>query len=145
MSKTASSVHLRLPATSANLGPAFDTGALALKMHLEIDAEAADRFGIDAQGRDTEACGKLEGNLVLETYKRLMEENGRPIQPLQLAREEWNSAGDGVWIVRGGTAGGHRAGGGVWRAGLAGAGNSGRLRISWKATRTMPRPAGWAG
>jgi homoserine kinase len=84
MSKTATSVHLRLPATSANLGPAFDTGALALKMHLEIDAEAADRFGIDAAGRDTEACGKLDGNLVLETYKRLMQENGRLIQPLHL-------------------------------------------------------------
>lgn len=84
MTKTASSVHLRLPATSANLGPAFDTGALALKMHLEIDAESADKFSIAAQGRDTEACGKLEGNLILETYKRLMEENGRPIQPLQL-------------------------------------------------------------
>jgi homoserine kinase len=84
MRKTASNVHLRLPATSANLGPAFDTGALALKMHLEIDAEAADRFSIAAEGRDTEACGKLEGNLVLDTYKRLMEENGRAIQPLQL-------------------------------------------------------------
>ena len=84
MRKTSSSVHLRLPATSANLGPAFDTGALALKMHLEIDAEAADRFGIDAEGRDKETCGKLEGNLVLETYKRLMKENGRPIEPLQL-------------------------------------------------------------
>jgi homoserine kinase len=84
MRKTAPSVHLRLPATSANLGPAFDTGALALKMHLEIDAEAADRFSIAAEGRDREACGKLEGNLVLETYKRLMEENGRPIQPLRL-------------------------------------------------------------
>jgi homoserine kinase len=84
MRKTASNVHLRLPATSANLGPAFDTGALALKMHLEIEAEAADRFGIEATGRDTEACGKLEGNLVLDTYKRLMEENGRPIQPLHL-------------------------------------------------------------
>ncbi|MES2222425.1 MAG: homoserine kinase [Acidobacteriota bacterium] len=84
MSKAASNVHLRLPATSANLGPAFDTGALALKMHLEIEAEAADRFGIVAQGRDTEACGKLEGNLVLDTYKRLMEENGRAILPLHL-------------------------------------------------------------
>ena len=84
MSKTGSCLHLRLPATSANLGPAFDTGALALKMHLEIEAEAADRFGIVAEGRDTEACGKLEGNLVLDTYKRLMEENGRPIQPLHL-------------------------------------------------------------
>ena len=77
-------MHLRLPATSANLGPAFDTGALALKMHLEIDAEAAEQFGIAAEGRDTEACGKLEGNLILETYKRLMEENGRAMQPLHL-------------------------------------------------------------
>lgn len=81
---TRSSVHLRLPATSANLGPAFDTAALALKMHLEIDAEPAKRFSIAAEGRDKDACGKLEGNLVLETYERLLAENGRPIQPLHL-------------------------------------------------------------
>jgi homoserine kinase len=84
MSKLASSLHLRLPATSANLGPAFDTAALALKMHLEIDAEPAEVFSIDVEGRDKEICGKLDGNLVLETYKRLMTENGRPIQPLQM-------------------------------------------------------------
>ncbi|MGO8718010.1 MAG: homoserine kinase [Acidobacteriaceae bacterium] len=84
MSKLASNVHLRLPATSANLGPAFDTAALALNLHLEIDAEPAEVFSIAAEGRDRDACGKLEGNLVLETYKRLMEEHGRPIQPLQL-------------------------------------------------------------
>jgi homoserine kinase len=84
MSKLASSVHLRLPATSANLGPAFDTAALALNLHLEIDAEPAEVFSIHAEGRDKDICGKLEGNLVLETYKRLMTENGRPIQPLQM-------------------------------------------------------------
>jgi homoserine kinase len=84
MRKTAPSVHLRLPATSANLGPAFDTAALALKMHLEIDAEAVDSFSIAAEGRDQETCGKLEGNLILETYKRLMAENGKPVQPLQV-------------------------------------------------------------
>jgi homoserine kinase len=84
MKKAAPSVHLRLPATSANLGPAFDTAALALKMHLEIDAEAADSFSIAAEGRDRETCGKLEGNLILETYKRLMAENGKPVQPLQV-------------------------------------------------------------
>lgn len=77
-------IHLRLPATSANLGPAFDTAALALNMHLEIDAEPAEVFSIHAEGRDRETCGKLEGNLILETYKRLMAENGRPIQPLQM-------------------------------------------------------------
>jgi homoserine kinase len=78
------SAHLRLPATSANLGPAFDTAALALNMHLEIEAEPAGEFSITARGRDTEACGRLEGNLVLETYKRFMEEQGLPVQPLQV-------------------------------------------------------------
>ncbi len=84
MKNAVQSVHLRLPATSANLGPAFDTGALALNMHLEIQAEAADVFGITARGRDTKAVGKLEGNLVLETYRRFMTEQGRPVQPLHL-------------------------------------------------------------
>ncbi len=84
MRKAAPSVHLRLPATSANLGPAFDTAALALNMHLEIDAEPAEVFSITAEGRDTDTCGKLEGNLILETYKRLMVENGKPVQPLQV-------------------------------------------------------------
>ena len=31
-------IHLRLPATSANLGPGFDSLAVALKLYLHIDA-----------------------------------------------------------------------------------------------------------
>ena len=34
--------HIRLPATSANLGPGFDAVALALDLHLDIRAQAAD-------------------------------------------------------------------------------------------------------
>ena len=34
-------VQLRLPATSANLGPGFDAMALALELFLEIDATPA--------------------------------------------------------------------------------------------------------
>ena len=62
-------VHLRLPATSANLGPAFDTAAVALNMHLDVTAQPAEAFSISAQGRDTAACGKVERNLILETYR----------------------------------------------------------------------------
>ncbi|MHB8390978.1 MAG: homoserine kinase [Acidobacteriaceae bacterium] len=85
MKKSVQSVHVRLPATSANLGPAFDTGALALNMHLDVRAEAADVFGITARGRDTKAVGKLEGNLILETYRRCMTEQRRRVQPLHLS------------------------------------------------------------
>ena len=41
-------VQLRLPATSANLGPGFDAMALAIELYLEIEAAAAPRFSIDA-------------------------------------------------------------------------------------------------
>lgn len=77
-------VHLRLPATSANLGPAFDTAAVALNLHLEVIARSAETFSISAQGRDATACGRLERNLILETYRRLLSENNRPVQPLRL-------------------------------------------------------------
>jgi len=77
-------LKLRLPATSANLGPGFDAAAVALDFHLEIEATPAASFGIDASGRDADRCGKLEDNLILEGYKRLLRRERREILPLQL-------------------------------------------------------------
>lgn len=62
-------IRLRLPATSANLGPAFDAAALALALFLEVEARAADAFSIEAAGRDPEICGALAPNLLLQTYR----------------------------------------------------------------------------
>lgn len=78
------SVHLRLPATSANLGPAFDTAAVALHLHLNVLARAAESFSISATGRDADACGRVERNLILDTYRRILTENSRPVVPLHL-------------------------------------------------------------
>ena len=44
-------LHLALPATSANLGPAFDAAALAMDFYIKIDARAAKEFSITATGR----------------------------------------------------------------------------------------------
>jgi homoserine kinase len=76
--------RLRLPATSANLGPGFDAVAVALDFALEIEAEAAQEFEISATGRDADRCGRLHDNLILEIYKDLLEANRRPIVPLSL-------------------------------------------------------------
>jgi len=76
--------RLRLPATSANLGPGFDAVAVALDFALEIEAEAAQEFAIAATGRDANRCGRLHDNLILEIYKDLLEAHGRPIVPLAL-------------------------------------------------------------
>lgn len=78
------SLSLRLPATSANLGPGFDAAAIALDFYLEIEAQPAPEFSIDATGRDAERCARLKDNLILEVYKRILAAYGRPIAPLAI-------------------------------------------------------------
>ena len=80
-------VRLRLPATSANLGPGFDAAAVALDFYLQIEAEASPSFRISALGLDRERCGRLDDNLILEVYKDLLRSNGRPITPLSIQME----------------------------------------------------------
>jgi homoserine kinase len=79
--------RLRLPATSANLGAAFDTAAVALALFLTVDAEKAEEFSIEATGRNAQQCSRMEDNLVLETYRNLLTREGRPVQPLAIRME----------------------------------------------------------
>jgi len=79
-----SALQLRLPATSANLGPGFDAVAVALDFFLEIAAEPAQEFSVFASGRDADRCAKLDDNLILETYKQIMRAHGRAIVPLAI-------------------------------------------------------------
>ena len=78
------SFELTLPATSANLGPAFDAAALALNLDLKVRARAASDFSITARGRDPEICGRLENHLILTTYREVLQAEGKPIVPLAL-------------------------------------------------------------
>jgi homoserine kinase len=64
--------NISLPATSANLGPAFDAAALALALTLRIRAVKSSRFSITATGRDPEICGRVEDHLILTTYKEIL-------------------------------------------------------------------------
>jgi len=77
-------LRLRLPATSANLGPGFDAAAIALDFYLEIVAEAAPEFSIAATGLNADRCARLHDNLVIETYKNALAAAGRPAQPLAI-------------------------------------------------------------
>ena len=79
-----SPLRLALPATSANLGPAFDAAALAMDFYIRIDARPADEFFISATGRDREICGKLQDHLILNTYREVLQAAGRPLTPLSL-------------------------------------------------------------
>jgi homoserine kinase len=82
--KTSKRLHLSLPATSANLGPAFDAAALAMDFYINIDATEAGEFSIAATGRDSAICGNLEEHLILNTYREVMQAARRKIVPLSL-------------------------------------------------------------
>jgi homoserine kinase len=86
MRKTSASksLHLTLPATSANLGPAFDAAALAMDLSLKIRAQGAAEFSIQAIGRDPEICGKVDDHLILMTYRDVLESAGKKVLPLTL-------------------------------------------------------------
>jgi homoserine kinase len=79
-----SAFRIALPATSANLGPAFDAAALAMDFYINIEARIADAFSIYAAGRDHEICGKLEDHLILDTYREVLAASGSAIIPLLL-------------------------------------------------------------
>ena len=85
MAKTSQySFKLALPASSANLGPAFDAAALAMGFYIKIAAKPAGEYSIVARGRDEEICGNVDNHLILETYREVLEAAGRKVKPLAL-------------------------------------------------------------
>ena len=89
------SVQIVLPATSANLGPAFDAAALAFSMFLKIRASSADEFSIVARGRDREICAQIENNLILRTYCEVLQQERKLVQPIALRIENQIPIGKG--------------------------------------------------
>jgi homoserine kinase len=81
------SFEIVLPATSANLGPAFDAAALAFSMYLRVRAKAADEFSVKARGRDSEICAQIENHLILQTYREVLQKEKKPVQPIALTIE----------------------------------------------------------
>lgn len=88
-------MELCLPASSANLGPAFDSAAIALQQYLRVKAEAAAEFAVRAGGRDASICSAIENNLVLETYRDVLARAGRTCVPLSLQVENEIPIGKG--------------------------------------------------
>jgi homoserine kinase len=88
-------LELVLPATSANLGPAFDAAALALELFLKVRARPAKEFSITATGLNADICGRLNDHLILTTYREVLQAEGKPIQPLALRIQNQAPIGKG--------------------------------------------------
>ncbi len=90
------SFRISLPATSANLGPAFDAAALALDLALRVEAQKAKKFSIVAMGRDSAICSRVQNHLILTTYGEVLEAEKKPVSPLELTIANEFSIGKGL-------------------------------------------------
>jgi homoserine kinase len=64
---------VRVPASSANLGPGYDVLAAALSVHLELEVTETGRFGVDAGGLPVP---EDRSNLCVRAFERLHSADG---------------------------------------------------------------------
>lgn len=77
-------VRVRVPATSANLGPGFDALGLALALHNEVVAEAAAEVMVSIEGEGRGRLDEGAKNLVARAVALAHEVAGRPFHGARL-------------------------------------------------------------
>ena len=76
---------LRVPASSANLGPGFDALGLALGVYLECRFRPAKSLSIRVTGRDAARISCGDDNLIWKTAIQIAREVGQEMPPIELA------------------------------------------------------------
>src|SRR6266508_2983203 len=79
------SVRVRAPATSANLGPAFDAAGLAIDWWDELEAVPGPADAIQVSGEQAELLPTGPDSLVAVAMRRLAAEAGTRLPPLHLS------------------------------------------------------------
>jgi homoserine kinase len=70
-------VAVRIPATSANLGPGFDALGLALALYNDVVVDASDRVTVRIEGEGAGRLATNERNVVVRGIRMVFEEIGR--------------------------------------------------------------------
>ncbi|CAM9791226.1 unnamed protein product [Chrysoparadoxa australica] len=76
-------VTVRVPATSANMGPGFDCLGLAVNIWCELTVERSDKFEIIYKGEGAEQLPLDESNLMVTGMKAAFEAAGKPLPTLR--------------------------------------------------------------
>ena len=72
--------HVRVPATSANLGPGFDALGLALALYNEVVAEEGQGVSVRVEGEGADRLPRDGNNVVARGVKLAYEAAGRPFK-----------------------------------------------------------------
>ncbi len=87
---------LRVPASSANLGPGFDAVGLALDLHLICRFRASDRLAIRAGGCDAAVISTGEDNLIWRTAQAVARDCGGRLPAAELEIDNGIPIGKGL-------------------------------------------------
>ncbi|CCW68154.1 unnamed protein product [Phytomonas sp. Hart1] len=83
-SNTLTKVHVRVPATTANLGPAYDTLGMAISLFMDLFVEVADMFSFTMEGEGEKHISKGPENMLVKACELAFTEYGkRPMPPLK--------------------------------------------------------------
>jgi homoserine kinase len=87
---------LRVPASSANLGPGFDALGLALGVYLECRFRPSESLKIRVGGRDAASISCGEDNLIWQTAAQIARDVGLAMPPIELVIENAIPLGKGL-------------------------------------------------
>jgi homoserine kinase len=77
-------VRFKVPASSANLGPGFDSLALALNLYDEFEMRLCEGIKIFIQGEGEKEIVKDENNLIVQAIKHLFWQAGKPFGGIEI-------------------------------------------------------------
>src|SRR5260370_20499428 len=87
---------LRVPASSANLGPGFDALGLALGIYLDCRFRPSDKLSSTVTGRDWETISTGEDNLIWQTALAVAADTRSSIRPIELQVDNRIPVGKGL-------------------------------------------------
>ncbi|MFQ5934207.1 MAG: homoserine kinase, partial [Dehalococcoidia bacterium] len=85
MNKRITKVTVRAPATTANMGPGFDSIGMALDIFNTITVEQADAFGISITGQGVDTLSRGVDNMVYRGFQAVFSEKEARTPTVQLS------------------------------------------------------------
>ncbi|MFN3324595.1 MAG: homoserine kinase [Bryobacteraceae bacterium] len=89
-------ISVRVPASSANLGPGFDALGLALSIYLDCRFRKAESLAIRVSGRDAALIPASEENLIWQTALAVARDTGGTLPPIELEIDNGIPLGKGL-------------------------------------------------
>lgn len=103
-------IHIQIPATSANMGPGFDSIGVAVQLYNHIWVEEqTDGLTIEVRRKQELEVPTDETNLIYQTMKFFYEKKELPMPGIHLIQEDYIPWCEGLAAVR------RALSGGFWR------------------------------